>query len=245
MNTTEGHSGIYALYWWEQDLVYVGQSQNIPRRFREHKYKLSVGTHTNYKVAKAFSMYGMPDIVVLQLAQPTALNSLEIWWTNQFDSLNGINGLNIIEPGVVGFGSNSNNSKYSKLELLKVFRLLYSTDLTYGEISKLAHVPKSLICSIYLGESHLWLKYKYPTSYAKMVRMPRRFDINYKLKYQGNKYVIVVSPDNAEHKVTNIREFCRVNGLKNTCMGEVIRGKRAHHKGWKLKSSPASKINEG
>lgn len=28
--------GIYALYWWDQDLIYVGLTQNLNKRKREH-----------------------------------------------------------------------------------------------------------------------------------------------------------------------------------------------------------------
>lgn len=52
--------GIYALYWEEQDLVYVGQSQDIARRFTEHKRKLKNTSHTNYKVQAAYNLYGIP-----------------------------------------------------------------------------------------------------------------------------------------------------------------------------------------
>lgn len=57
--------GIYSLYWEEQDLIYIGQSQNIERRFTEHLYKLKNNTHTNYKVQKAYITYGLPSTNIL------------------------------------------------------------------------------------------------------------------------------------------------------------------------------------
>lgn len=49
------NSGIYALYWWEQDLVYIGLSQNLSSRKLEHLNKLKNNRHTNYKVQNTYN----------------------------------------------------------------------------------------------------------------------------------------------------------------------------------------------
>ncbi len=228
--------GVYALHWEEQDLIYVGQSQNINRRFSEHKRLMNNRSHTNYKVQNAFNLYGLPELIILQECNIKHCNDLEIWWTKEFDSLNS---LNTIEAGQVGYGTNSNASKYNKLKILLTFRLLYSTKLSYDLISNLNLVHKSLPSDIFNGRSHIWLKVKYPFLYNKMLLNIRNTNLGFKLKYSESELVLI-SPSNIEHTVTNIRDFCRQHNLINTCLGEVIRDKRKHHKGWKLK-----KINAG
>jgi excinuclease UvrABC nuclease subunit len=52
------NSGIYALYWWEQDLVYVGLSRNLHRRRNQHMSSMVKNTHDNYKVQQAFNNFG-------------------------------------------------------------------------------------------------------------------------------------------------------------------------------------------
>ena len=39
--------GIYALYWQEQDLIYIGQSKEIERRFKDHLRELEACIHCN------------------------------------------------------------------------------------------------------------------------------------------------------------------------------------------------------
>ncbi len=225
--------GIYALHWEEKDLIYVGQSQNINRRFSEHKRLMNNRSHTNYKVQNAFNLYGLPELVVLEECNIEQCNELEILWTKEFDSLNS---LNTIEAGQVGYGTNSNASKYSKLQILLTFRLLYTTKLSYQDIGRLTNTNKSLASDIFNGASHTWLKDKYSYLYCKMIVNKRLTNIGKDLKYDKSP-IIMVSPLGIEFTVINIRDFCRSNNLINTCLGEVIRGKRKHHKGWKLKNN--------
>lgn len=157
--------GIYALYWQEHDLVYIGQSQNIEARFKEHLNKMSKNIHTNYKVQNSYNLYGKPELVILEEANLDKLNDLEILWTKEFDSIN--NGLNIIEAGQVGWGVNSNASKYTKRQILKVFSLLYRTDLPFTAIARKCGVSESLPNDIAKGRTHKWLKEVYPDKWAK------------------------------------------------------------------------------
>lgn len=113
------NSGIYALYWWEQDLVYVGLSQNLSNRKKEHFTLLKNNKHTNYKVQNAYNNFGIPDFIILEYVEDILkLPELEVYWCNELNAL-GKNGLCLVEPGVVGFGTNSNASKYSKIQILR------------------------------------------------------------------------------------------------------------------------------
>lgn len=96
--------GIYALYWEEQDLIYIGQSQNIERRFSEHIYKLTNTKHTNYKVQNAYNLYGLPVLNILEQCEISELNTLEISYTKEFNGLDKHRGLCLIEAGNVGWG---------------------------------------------------------------------------------------------------------------------------------------------
>lgn len=221
--------GIYALFWEEQDLVYVGQSQNIESRFREHISNLRKGTHTNYKVQEAFNKFKEPILVILEESSVDNLNDLEIYYTSEFDSIN--TGLNIIEAGKVGWGTNSNASVYSRLQILKVFSLLYKTTLTYPQISKRTKVSESSVADIRSSKSHLWLSEVYPTEYNQMIT--RISNIEYKTKY-SKQPIKVIDRHGVVYTVYNIREFAREHNLFNTHLGEVIRGNRKSHKGWTL-----------
>lgn len=223
--------GIYALYWAEQDLIYIGQSQNIESRYKEHTYKMSKNTHTNYKVQDAYNKYGNPELVIIEKCSIGKLNELEVYWTNDFDSIN--NGLNIIEAGTVGWGVNSNASKYTKWQILKVFSLLYRTNLSQNSISTKIGISKSLINDISCGKSHLWLKYKYPVQYRLMLDS----NINKRYRSNSNNYTLL-SPANIKYTIDgSIRKFCRELGLDNSEISKLLRGKKSSYKGWTTFSS--------
>ena len=158
--------GIYALWFEKSSMVYIGQSQNIESRYTEHLYKLKNNRHTNYRVKDEYVKYGAPELVILEKCSIGYLNDLEVIWTAEFNSIK--EGLNIIEAGEVGYGANSNSSKYSKIQLLRVFSLLYKTDLMQTEIAKKTGVNRSSVSDIKNGNSHLWLKDVYPAKYIKM-----------------------------------------------------------------------------
>lgn len=219
--------GIYALYWWNQDLVYVGLSQDLASRGREHILDMKANRHSNYKVQDAFNKFGTPDFILLEYCSISELCDKEIYWTNEFDALN--TGLCLVQPGVVGFGPFSNASKYSKLQILKVFRYLYLTKYTYIKISQMTGVHTNTVGDIRSGNSHLWLRDRYPKQYRSMTSKDRS---NNSLSIKAEP-TLLIDPYNVVHECHNIRDFCRKNSLINTCLGEVIRGTRKSHKGWK------------
>jgi predicted GIY-YIG superfamily endonuclease len=67
--------GIYALYWEEQDLIYIGESDNIERRFKEHLKMLETNKHFNYRVQEVYNTYGLP---LFQILEECHINELKI-----------------------------------------------------------------------------------------------------------------------------------------------------------------------
>lgn len=193
--------GIYALYWQEQDLIYVGQSQSIEDRFKEHIRKLKSIKHSNYKVQNTFNSYGEPNLVIVQECLVNDLNELEIYWTKEFNSIN--NGLNIIEAGKVGWGVNSNASKYTKRQILKVFSLLINRfDLSQEDIALRCKVSTSVCADIQISRNHLWLKENYPDKHLKLSKRTN------KCNTLGFK-AVVKNSNGEEFKVYQITSFVK------------------------------------
>jgi len=229
-------AGIYALYWQEQDLVYIGQSQNIKERFKEHLRKMRNNTHTNYKVQNTYDSYGEPNLEIIELTTLDTLNDLEVYWTKEFNSI--AKGLNIVEAGQVGYGPYSNYSKYSKLQILKIFRELCSRSsfISFKVLGERHNVSISTIKDIHSGKSHIWLKDRYPILYSRMKSYQKHRYINRQnLRTHKVEIPIILSPEGLEYSISNIREFARDNNLSNTHLGSVLRGERKSHKGWTLK----------
>jgi len=228
--------GIYALYWENEDLVYIGQSQNILVRFKEHISKLGRHTHSNYKVQDTYNTFGKPSLVVLQICKVEELNYLEEFWTKEFDSLHGDCGLNIIEAGEVGYGVHSNSSKYSKMQILTCFKLLSSSRyIGHVEISNITKLPIHVVSGINSGKCHLWLKDKYPHKYGKLISSRSIKRCTAQSRSKGKCLAILVSPTGEEFEVSNMTQFAIAHGLVRQQINNLVAGTRKQHKGWRLK----------
>ena len=231
-------TGIYALFWESQGLVYVGQSQTIEKRYRDHLVALSKGMHANYKVANAYNLYGEPSLVVLEECAIEDLYSLEILWTAEFNSL--VDGLNIIEPGVSGWGVNSSRARYSKFQVLKTFSMLYNTSLACIDISKKLNVSLRLVEAIKGGYSHTWLKDEYPDKYKKM---QERANVKSTFSRRAGKIFVlknIYTGEEAEiDSVANFTKSLFGNDIGSFSSGirRVLRKEQTLFKGWALKQN--------
>lgn len=224
-------SGIYALYWESQDLIYIGLSQHLIRRKKEHFKDILDGKHSNYKVQKAYVDYGLPEFIVLEYCPVSQLNELEIYWQKEFNSLTS---LDIIEAGGVARGYCSNASKYTRYELLKIFRdLSYNNSLS--DISKKYNIPRYLPRDLASGTVHLWFHTEFPYIWNRIKKI-NVFRSN-KIFTAHKKVVVLVSPTGEEITVEgSMQEFASRFGLMANRVADIVRGDRKSHRGWKLKN---------
>ena len=88
-------SGIYVIINVINDKKYIGQSNDIPRRWIEHRTLLNNNKHGNTYLQASWNKYGAKSFVfrVLQYCTTDKLNQLEIAYIKHFDSYrNGYNG---------------------------------------------------------------------------------------------------------------------------------------------------------
>lgn len=62
-------SGIYALYWAEQDLIYIGQTKDFHVRKYEHFRLFKNGSASNKKLKRAYDSYGLPEFIIIKECQ--------------------------------------------------------------------------------------------------------------------------------------------------------------------------------
>lgn len=226
------NSGVYALYWWDQDLVYIGLSQNLTARKAEHYNLMRKNNHTNYKIQNAYHNYGKPEFIVLEYCRISELPKKEIEWCNEFNAL-GPRGLCLVEPGIVGFGTNSNASKYTKWQVLKIFSYLYKGELTIKNIATKLNINRSLITDIVNGSTHIWLKELYPEKYEKMRSIDRRKLFN----SQKPLLALIKSPSDAIIEVYSVVDFYKKelpNISTYSHIYSVISGKIKSYNGYTL-----------
>jgi predicted GIY-YIG superfamily endonuclease len=234
--------GIYLLNFANKNEVYIGQSSNIERRYQQHLRDLKLGICSNYKLKDFYDKYSYPELVILETCEISELYNLEKIWLEEFDSL--YNGLNIIEAGISGRGINSNNSKYTKFQILKVFILLYKYNNTRKQISLRLNVPEHLVKAIATGRTHVWLQEQYPEKYniirnnSKNLVGGRGKAINKKKDY----YPLLIDRELNIHNIgTSIKEWVSSKADLNTNIGasrqgisDLIGKRSLSYKGYKL-----------
>ena len=229
--------GIYALFWEEQDLIYIGQSRDLYTRIRRHFSELKKIGHTNEKLQNAYNKYGKPAVYIVQECVESELEKLERLYISEFDSVN--NGLNKTKGSGSVSGVEHGSSKYSKIKILKVFSLLIKTNKSLIEIANRAKVTYDLVITIKNNKGHFWLKDKWPELYS-MLSNNDRIRTYASLKTTN---VTLVSPEGCVYPDVNISDFVESNLslFKNKdkrliCNGlyKVTSGIRSSYLGWKI-----------
>ncbi len=220
--------GIYKLVWENRPEIYIGQSSNIMVRLSGHAHNIIHNKH-NYKVLDMVKAYGMPSLEVIEECSINDLDAREIYYIREYDSIN--SGLNIAKGGSSAIGIENNASKYSKIQLLRVFSLLYSTNKQMSDISKITRVHISTVTSMSKGDRHSWLSDEYPEQYSIMLK-------NRETKKSDKKYPPILGPDGNIYYIEGyVKQFCLNHPLiqdSGTHLSAVLRGARKSHKGFIL-----------
>lgn len=109
--------GIYLLSFKETPKLYVGQSNNIEERFKQHIRQLRAGTHTK-KLQQAYLQFGLPEIEILEVCLPHDLDSRELHHMDFWNSIH--DGYNSMPHAAGGCSTGEDNSKalYSNEEVI-------------------------------------------------------------------------------------------------------------------------------
>jgi hypothetical protein len=235
--------GIYCLDFNGQ--VYIGRSNNLDRRNRDHRTNLDKGI-SNYKMLEAYAKYGYPSFSVLEYCTIDQLASKECQWIKEFNSIE--DGLNITSGGDGGgSGVTHNRAIHKEDTILEVFNYLILPEaLTYTVISSLTGVSVSTITNIVDSSAHIWLQEKYPIEYSllssielKAKRKANAQEESYS-KIRGKLkdsfiYPDIISPDGVVFSsITNAKVFAEEHGLSTEGICRLFSGKIKSHRNWKL-----------
>jgi hypothetical protein len=87
--------GIYILEW-SNGKKYIGQSNNIPKRIKQHFEDMN-GVHKNKRIRACVASCGYPSWRVLEECSLDSLNAAEIRWIRAYDTYR--NGCNLTIGG--------------------------------------------------------------------------------------------------------------------------------------------------
>ena len=193
--------GIYKLTFTGTDKVYIGQSKDIEKRFREHLASFRQAT-ASVKMMQAFNTYGVPLLEILCYCSEADICSLEEKYILLYNSVTyGFNTMSSSGTSPKAFGETCGNSSYTNAQIISVFKLLLDVNNTVEGISKTTGVSISAIAQVSSGIGHRWLLDKYPEEYTKLLsisgnrRLLRATDIktpSTNKKYSAEQYLQVL-----------------------------------------------------
>lgn len=133
--------------------VYVGQTNNIDRRIREHKSNAFNPKSVNYNniIHRAIRKYGYENFAIeiletLPNSSHDLANEREMYWIAQKQSLITQHGYNVVEGG-----SNSWRSIFSQEDIAQI-KSLITQGASYSDIQALYPISKTFISDINSGK---------------------------------------------------------------------------------------------
>lgn len=92
--------GIYKITNLDNGKVYVGQTDDIERRWRQHVSDLNAGKHHNIYLQNSWNIHGQDryEFSIIELCEKDELREKEIYWIDKlrayrgFEDSNGYNG---------------------------------------------------------------------------------------------------------------------------------------------------------
>lgn len=139
---------------------YIGQTNNIERRKREHHsyIKNSNSENYNYPLYRAFRKYGEENFIFSILEETDFMNEREEFYIQKYKTYKSKNGYNIHKGGKQPINTRQSLSYEQANEIKKKLEKQYSYDVLMNEYK----ISKTLLSNINLGLSYYTDDFDYP-----------------------------------------------------------------------------------
>lgn len=152
-------SGIYKINF-PNNKIYIGKSNNIKRRLKEHHGK-KTNTPCDNAVRKYFPNIKNIDFDILEIT--TNYKERERYWVKFYDATNKKIGYNLTNGGDgMSTGILNPASKFTENDLNEIFSLIKNSDKTFKEIAAKYNVHEKIISDINCGVHYVDETESYP-----------------------------------------------------------------------------------
>lgn len=147
--------GIYKIENLINHKVYIGQSRNISKRWKNHRYLANSGQDTY--LYRAMNKYGIENFqfTVIEQCSIEQLDEREKYWIKYFQSNDREKGYNLTSGG-----EGNDSLKLSKEDIFQIHKDLLQ--MSQKEIANKYNIDQSTISRINTGESYLIEGISYP-----------------------------------------------------------------------------------
>lgn len=90
--------GVYKITNMVNKKVYIGQTDRLNEREREHFYRLERNEHHNQFLQKSYNKYGKENFIFEVLEESDNLNECELRWINSYGGINSELNYNLKDP---------------------------------------------------------------------------------------------------------------------------------------------------
>lgn len=235
--------GVYAIRCLVSGRVYIGSSQDIALRFKDHRTLLRTGKHHCIGLQRAWNKYGEIAFVVdvLELADQSILLEREQAWFDVYAVQTSKRTYNAsIVPGAPMKGR-----KHSQ-ETRHRFSVTRRGALNPNYKGETKHCAWCGVKFQSYDKQQKYCSFACYTKAPKSAETLQRYSDTSKgrkrtpesiVKYQQKRrqWYRATDPDGVEYVVHGLADFCREHGLDQGSMSAVVSGRRSNHKGWLCK----------
>jgi group I intron endonuclease len=229
---------VYKIINITNNKVYVGQTvRNVEIRWKQHLYLYE---KLDYPLYLAMRKYGVENFSVETICEcynQNELDNKEVYYTNLLEASVDSNGY------VCRIGNGKGNlSAETKQRISEAMTNRYESG-SPGPFSGKCHTEEAKrkmsrsIKETYAGIEHPNKgKTASQETRDKMSRSKKGRIVSQEQIDRQSKTWEIVSPEGNVMTITNLKKFCRENGLHSGGMYDVVNGKRRSYKGWRRKS---------
>lgn len=223
--------GIYKLSFNDTQKVYIGQSSNIERRFNNHIHDMRHGT-SSIKLQKAYKLYGIPSLEILEVCPINELDRLEIQYIEKYFSI--LEGFNTVKGGSSsGQGEDNAQALHTSETYKEILFYLVETSLSNKEIAEITDTSYSVVMHISSLSRHFWLEEECPELYSKLVAL-RAIGTKKCAAAVGKVYPKIKAPTGEIYEVLNITKFAKEHGLQSGALSALLNSTSRSTLGWCL-----------
>lgn len=214
-------SGIYLILNKANGKLYLGQSQDIRTRWKNHKKMLNGNRHSNKHLQRAWNKYGAKAFQ-FKILERCAVDELDTREQHYLD---------VYMPKGMCYNSSPSANTTRGIKHTEEAR----RNMSKGAIKRFSDDNERRK----IGEQ---VRQRNPESMETRLKKSlalkgkqRPNDVRVKISNAKGHLWIVTNPDGISFEIKSLSRFCRENSLSQRHMWSVSAGLREHHKGWRCR----------